>query len=611
MGLCLPRRWIFPCWMACALVTFYAQNAASKSFPCGDQQYLKGSKCCNKCKPGFRVFADCNESHQTKCVKCGYGEYQPFWTQETRCLLQRICDAGKGFMSRPENLEAEEPCRCLPNYQCSPINCEFCEKIPTCRPGYGLEVEPESLNGLKMCVACKKGFFSADNNTKQCKPWTNCKAEGRSETRAGSAHSDAVCGPPVSSAAPSWVIVSVLSVITVLCLLILILFCYKDKLKLLSVNLRSCVQNLKRTRIQQETLAPLYQSGAAGGLKYIPCQTTKLLGQAPHTLDGDQPSSTPCTTVSLPHTQQMTKNEGLQRETAMEELSEGSGGPEEVSEEEELTSVSPLLAASCVCSVPIQEPLEVGENEDCSQAVSPGTPGVCSCGGLHTERGGEKESEPSVASLVSFSPPLHRSSSVTPPSSSLPELCLPLGKTLTRPEVKGHFKDMSPVKQKGYYRLASTDSTENSKPSSVSLLKTSSSIGDLYSEQGTSWGDSRGNTLLSGDIELECPPPGSLQSQLAEPTLTSGQVSGNNNTTFISSGQVVNFSGDVIVVYVGQTSLGGDDAALDDGFGRPVQEQASETAPFFQSGSCLRSDGDNVTQKPLQDDTLQAQKATE
>ncbi|XP_054622129.1 tumor necrosis factor receptor superfamily member 11A [Dunckerocampus dactyliophorus] len=611
MGLIFPPRWIFQCWMACVLVVFYTQNAACKSVSCGDKQYLKGSRCCDKCKPGFRVFADCNESHQTKCVKCAHGEYQPYWTQETRCLQQRICDAGKGFMSRLENLEAEEPCRCFPNFQCHPINCEFCERIPTCRPGYGLEVEPESTNGRKICVACKKGFFSADNTTKQCKPWTNCKAEGRSETRAGSAQTDAVCGPPVSSAPPSWVVVSVLSAITILCLLILLLFCYKDKLKLLSVNLRSCVQNLKRTRIQQETLAPLYQSGAAGGLKYVPCETTKLFCQAPDMSDADEPPSTPCATVSLPHTQEVSRKEGLQREAATEEPSGGSGGPEEVSEEEELTSVSPLSAGSCVCSVPVREPLEVGENEDCSQAVSPGTSGVCSCGGPHAEGRREEEgSEPSVASLVSFSPPLLRSSSVTPPSSLLPELCLPLGKARARPDVKGPLKDLAPIKQKGYHRLASTDSSsENSGPSlvtSVSPLKTSSSIGELYSEergQGGVWGDSRGNTLQSGDTELECPPPGSLQSQLAEPTLTSGQVSGNNNTTFISSGQVVNFSGDVIVVYVGQTSLGdGDDAASDDDFGRPVQEQASETSPFFQSGGRLRSEGDAGTQKPSQDD---------
>lgn len=82
-----------------------------------------------------------------------------------------------------------------------------------------------------------------------------------------------------------------------------------------------------------------------------------------------------------------------------------------------------------------------------------------------------------------------------------------------------------------------------------------------------------------------------------------GQVSGNHNTTFISSGQVMNFSGDVIVVYVGQTSLGGDGAEQDATFGSPVQEEAAETAPFFRScpGSSAGSRG------ALQNETLPIQ----
>ncbi|XP_044196374.1 tumor necrosis factor receptor superfamily member 11A [Thunnus albacares] len=653
MRLNFSTSWIFRGWITCVLVTFYAQNGVSRSVQCDEKQYLKGSRCCNRCKPGFRVYSDCNGSNQTQCVKCLPGEYQPGLTQEMRCLQQKFCDPGKGFMPRPENLEAEEPCRCKPNFQCHPINCEYCEKIPSCSAGFGLELDPESTNGRKICVPCKKGFFSADSSAEQCKQWTNCKAEGRSETRPGSAQADAVCGPPVSGAAPSWVLVSLLSVITVLCLLILLLFCYKDKLKLLSVNLRSCVQNLKRTRIQQETLAPLYHSGVAGGIgggpgntKCTPCETTKLICQAPQNPADEPPCTYPTTVtdvkVSLPLT---VKEEGTKGKTVMEEHSEGSGEPEEVSEEEEVVSVSPLLAGSCLCVIPVREPLEVGENEDCSQAVSHGTPRICFCGGLDGDERGKEEkseseradnsgktrgrdqekvilfkSETSAASLVSLSPPFLHTTSVIPPASPHPELCLPLSQAQARPEFKPHLKDRSLVKQEELYRLASTDSTstENSSPSaastmtSVSPLMTSSSVGDLYLDkppeassqeqgQGLSWGDSRGNKLSSGDSELECSPE-SLQSQLAEPTLTSGQVSGNHNTTFISSGQVMNFSSDVIVVYVSQTSFGSDGAELDDAFGSPVQEEASETAQFFESS--LRSPGDSITHRTLQEETL-------
>ncbi|XP_034562472.1 tumor necrosis factor receptor superfamily member 11A [Notolabrus celidotus] len=641
-----PTRWILRGWMTCVLISFYAQSAVSKAVQCGETEYLKGSKCCKKCEPGRRVFSDCTDSHQTKCSKCPFGEYQPGWTDLEYCIKQKYCDPGKGFMTRPENPLAEEPCRCLPGRQCYPINCEYCEKIPICGAGKGLEVDHESTHGRKICVECKKGFYS-DNSEDQCKPWTSCKAQGRREIQPGSAQADAVCGPQISVAEPSWVIVSVLSVITVLCLLILLLFCYKDKLKLLSVNLRSCVQNLKRTRIQQETLDPLHYSGAGGGIgvgpggpKCTPCEITKLIRQAPQSPADEPlctfPTAVPEVKVLLPPTEEgVTKSKAV-----MEEQSEGSGEPEEVSEDEEVTSVSPLLAGSCVCVAPVREPLEVGENEDCSQAVSSGTQGTCSCGVQDGDEGGKEErnesvrgekgdgnqekmvsskSETGVASLVSLSPPLLLTSSVTPPSS--PELCLPLSQAQVRPDLQPHLTDRSQVKQEDLYRLTSTDSasTENSTTStvtSVSPLMTSSSVGDLYKDrlaetsspeqsQGLSWGDSRGNKLSSVESGLDCSPE-SLHSQLAEPTLTSGQVSGNNNTTFISSGQVMNFSGDVIVVYVSQTS-NGDGTEQDDAFGSPVQEEANETAPFFQSS--LRPQGDSYSHRTLQEETMPIQEA--
>uniref|UniRef100_A0A1D5Q245 TNF receptor superfamily member 11a n=1 Tax=Macaca mulatta TaxID=9544 RepID=A0A1D5Q245_MACMU len=52
----------------------------------------------------------------------------------------------------------------------------------------------------------------------------------------------------------------------------------------------------------------------------------------------------------------------------------------------------------------------------------------------------------------------------------------------------------------------------------------------------------------------------------------SGNVTGNSNSTFISSGQVMNFKGDIIVVYVSQTSQEGAAAAAEP-VGRPVQEE--------------------------------------
>lgn len=69
----------------------------------------------------------------------------------------------------------------------------------------------------------------------------------------------------------------------------------------------------------------------------------------------------------------------------------------------------------------------------------------------------------------------------------------------------------------------------------------------------------------------------------------------------------MNFSGDVIVVYVSQTSLGSDGTEQDDTFGSPVQEEANETAQFFQNS--LRLQGDSYSHRTLQEETLPIQEA--
>lgn len=87
------------------------------------------------------------------------------------------------------------------------------------------------------------------------------------------------------------------------------------------------------------------------------------------------------------------------------------------------------------------------------------------------------------------------------------------------------------------------------------------------------------------------------------------QVSGSNNTTFISSGQVMNFSGEVIVVYVGHSSPGSDGTHQEGVFRNPVQEEANESALHFQSTTRVRED--SITHDALQDETLPVQEMME
>lgn len=99
-----------------------------------------------------------------------------------------------------------------------------------------------------------------------------------------------------------------------------------------------------------------------------------------------------------------------------------------------------------------------------------------------------------------------------------------------------------------------------------------------------------------------------------------GNVTGNSNSTFISSGQVMNFKGDIIVVYVSQTSQEGpgptEPEPEPDPVGRPVQEETlarrdsfAGTAPRFPdacaTGAGLQEQGTygtkDETSRPVQE----------
>ncbi|XP_052592441.1 tumor necrosis factor receptor superfamily member 11A isoform X3 [Peromyscus californicus insignis] len=82
----------------------------------------------------------------------------------------------------------------------------------------------------------------------------------------------------------------------------------------------------------------------------------------------------------------------------------------------------------------------------------------------------------------------------------------------------------------------------------------------------------------------------------------SGNVTGNSNSTFISSGQVMNFKGDIIVVYVSQTSQEGPGPAEPEPepVGRPVQEETLASRDSF-AGTAPRFPDTHATGAGLQE----------
>lgn len=288
----------------------------------------------------------------------------------------------------------------------------------------------------------------------------------------------------------------------------------------------------------KETLAPLYHSGAAGGPggpKCSPCESTKLICQTPLSVSDDAPCTFPAPEVKISVPVEAPgktseEEEEANGERTVEDPNRGRGEPQEVSEEEEVHGGFRLLNGSCTCAAPVRQPLEVGENEDCSQAVSPGTPGICSCGSESRKEEsaaattvGDKSfgngdrmllskrdtAAAAAAPLVSSSSPLTRSSSSpprTPPSEPGPR------PRRVQPGIASPpLADSSPWRR------------ESDGPTSPKTTSPSEANVDLSPEQsrGLSCRDSGGSTLSSAEAQLECSPE-SLHSQLTEPDLTSG-----------------------------------------------------------------------------------------
>ncbi|KAL4657271.1 tumor necrosis factor receptor superfamily member 11A-like isoform X1 [Arapaima gigas] len=468
-------------WFSRLALLLCAQMVCSRP-SCSYLEYQGGRTCCKKCPPGTYALQLCNGKSGTICRPCGSNEYQPDWNTEPRCLPQKYCDKGQGFDPvRPENRTAPVPCRCQPGRQCFLVNCEYCEKLQVCPPGHGFTRES---SGRGSCKPCTSGHFSnVSSATEPCKPWTDCKALGKAVHQLGTQKTDAVCRPHVAGASTLWVAAVVLSFIVVVSLAVLFLFLYRDRWKDLSVNIRTCVQNLKSRTVHQETSPAASHSSRGQSCVHEVLCLMDVEKKPPDTDAGE--GAVPC-----------------------------------VASEPE-PPAAPPRRGSCICGLSSKEPLEVGENEDCSQAVA-----TCPC-----DHRGVAARAPALLSQGD-------GADVRGPCN----LC---------------------ADSHGWEREACASGGE-----AGGTCRQKDSADSTAAPQLPSVSDNNLGLPLYGTRD----PTLGAEADLPSHGLASGHVTGNGNTTFISTGQVMNFSGEVLVVYVNQEALGSGTEPEGD-FSRPVQEE--------------------------------------
>ncbi|XP_041595563.1 tumor necrosis factor receptor superfamily member 11A isoform X3 [Vulpes lagopus] len=549
--------------------------------PCTrERHYEHFGRCCNKCEPGKYMSSKCTTTSESVCLPCGPDEYLDTWNEEDKCLLHKVCDTGKALVAvEPGNRTAPRRCACTAGYHWS-ADCDCCRRNAECAPGFGA-LHPVQLNKDTVCKPCLPGYFSdAFSSTEKCKPWTNCSILGEKEVRHGTDKSDVVCSSSLPSTKPPKepqiylpsLIILLLFISVALVAAVIFGVYYRKKGKALTANLWHWVNEAcgRLSVNKQESSGNNFSSThmEASSQREI-CDGVLLLTLEEKMFSEDMccPDSGGGCGGACAGGSPSTGGEDAGMLTLVSQV-EGDSCRQIPTEDEyvDRPSQTPdsslfLTQPGSKSTPPFPEPLEVGENDRLSQ---------CFTG---TDSLGDSESG-------NFVEPPCRTDWIPIASE----------KYLQKEVEGGHCPHWA-----ASCSSSSADGCANcGKPPGVGRepLVASPKSGPLpqcaygmgLPPEGAA--DGAGQPLDGADVRL----PGSMRggpgsaSASGDQPPASGNVTGNSNSTFISSGQVMNFKGDIIVVYVSQNSqegAAGPGGGAGEPVGRPVQEESPPRCDSF------------------------------
>ncbi|XP_037012318.2 tumor necrosis factor receptor superfamily member 11A isoform X2 [Artibeus jamaicensis] len=539
--------------------------------PCASERHYEHSgRCCRKCEPGTYMSSKCTATSDSVCLPCGQDEYLDTWNEEEKCLLHKVCDTGKALVALvPGNRTAPRRCACTAGYHWSE-DCDCCRRNAECAPGFGAR-HPVRLNRDTVCEPCLMGYFSDTlSSTEKCKPWTNCTSLGATEARHGTNKSDVVCSSSLQSPKlsdesqvflPSLVIL-LLFISVVLVAAVISGVYYRKKGKALTANLWRWVNEAchRVSGNKASSGSSLASPPVEACSRRDRCEGVLLLTleekMCPEDLccpdreacvgGGPCASAEDATLLTL-----VSETEGdlvKQVPTEDEYVDRPSQTPD--------SSLS-LAQPGSRRAPPFSEPLEVGENDSLSQCLTGAesladsetcrlaeAPGRTDWMPLSCEKYLQKEVEGANCPHWAASSSADGCPGCGNPPGEDPEPLL--GSPQTGPLPQCAYGVGLPPEE------AADEEEATGQPGDGPDLRPPSS--------------SRGSPGPSSDQ-----PP------------ASGNVTGNSNSTFISSGQVMNFKGDIIVVYVSQNSQEGPTGSGGPGepVGHPVQEESSPCCDSF------------------------------
>ncbi|XP_031235692.1 tumor necrosis factor receptor superfamily member 11A [Mastomys coucha] len=565
--------------------------------PCTQERHYEYlGRCCSRCEPGKYLSSKCTLTSDTVCLPCGPDEYLDTWNEEDKCLLHKVCDAGKALVAvDPGNHTAPRRCACTAGYHWN-ADCECCLRNTECAPGFGAQ-HPLQLNKDTVCIPCLLGFFSdVFSSTDKCKPWTNCTLLGRIEAHQGTSESDVVCSSSLTLRRPHKeaqvylpsLIVLLLFISVVVVAAIVFGVYYRKGGKALTVNLWNWVNDAcsSLSGNKESSGDRCVGSHSATSSQQEVCEGILLMTQEEKMVaeDGARVCGPVCAAGRDSRTFTLVSEVETQGDLSRKIPTED----EYTDRPSQPSNGSLFLIQQGSKSIPLfQEPLEVGENDSLSQCFTGTESMVDSEGCTFTE-------PPSTTDCLPVSPEKHPTKEIEGDS------CLPW-------VVSSNSTD-------GYTGSGNIPGEDHEPfPGSLKcgpLPQCAYSMG-LPSEAAASMADTEVQPQDRADAKLSSSERGASGSGSSptEPPAC-GNVTGNSNSTFISSGQVMNFKGDIIVVYVSQTSQEGPGPAEPESepVGRPVQEETlarrdsfAGTAPRFPN-ACATGAGMQEQGTPLQKD---------
>ncbi|XP_062424491.1 tumor necrosis factor receptor superfamily member 11A [Rhea pennata] len=596
----LPPEWLSDARVALSHVPAFDERkdvpelSLQITLPCeSEHHYEYSGRCCTKCEPGKYMSAKCTGTSDSVCQPCGPNEYMDVWNEEDKCLLHKICDQGKALKEvNPGNSTFQRQCACTMGYHWND-DCDCCQRNTICAPGFGVK-HPVQQDKDTVCTPCPTGYFSkVASSTDECKSWTNCTALGMAEIVPGTDKSDAVCAerkmpeqPEDGTSRILYVLIVILFFVALIGIVIFIVY-YKNKGKKLTADLQNwanevCSQIKGTKEPPRDVFVTTSITNAAAPQI---SEGTCLLGPTGYST----PANTSCTSShhlcmnGSPQTAPYERAGNLQEFSVVSETDDDHFPPVPMEDEymdKDLNTADYLSLLSRPDSKTVSsfsEPVEIGENDSLNQCFS----GTGSTEDISVAQGSDPSSEMDGTHAAidrylqkscqhAHSCPKeiidNKDTDRFPANHDSEKICVRCGISYRE----------SPRKWSKPY-CATVDSASTS-PEIGSYAQCTCGLHFLSAGQSTLASD-RGMEDASSDgpdtKQQHTRSTSGTNNSTSDLPPASGNVTGNSNSTFISSGQVMNFKGDIIVVYVSQNSQEGTAATgiTDENVGSPVQEE--------------------------------------